>query len=170
MARRNGPTFGGRVTMSFTQTLNGLVDKDYSQMTASQIAASSPGILSGLSHHDARKLMLALGAETIRDVANNRFVLWAQAITQLAKSEVSDAPNPGLYAILDTEWERKKMSDLAKASPAVSPASETGGQAAGRSLGVRSVQELARDPIIAKAQILARLADFDTVTAFKKAA
>ena len=157
--------------MCFTQTLNSLVDKDYAQMTASQIAASSPGILAGLSHGDARKVMHALGVETIRELANNRFVLWAQSIVHLAKSEATDAPNPGLYAILDTEWEKKKLSDLAKASPAIfTGIGDKEAKALQEALGVRTVQDLARDPIVAKAQILARLAEFDTVTAFKKAA
>jgi hypothetical protein len=40
--------------------------------------------LQGVSEADAAALKSALGISTIRDLATNKFVLWAQAINNLA--------------------------------------------------------------------------------------
>ena len=41
--------------------------------------------LQGVSDSDAQHLKEAFGIDTIRELATNKFVLWAQAINVLAK-------------------------------------------------------------------------------------
>jgi len=55
-------------------------DKDFQELAAAPISA-----LQGVSDGDAEHLQAAFGIKTVRDLATNKFVLWAQAINVLAK-------------------------------------------------------------------------------------
>ncbi len=62
-----------------------ILDKDYEDKDFAELTKAPVSALQGLSDRDAEHLKQALGIETIRDLATNKFVLWAQAINVLAK-------------------------------------------------------------------------------------
>lgn len=60
------------------------VDKAYQDKQFADIADAPVDALKGVSAADAEALKKALQIKTVRDLAENKFVLWAQAITALA--------------------------------------------------------------------------------------
>ena len=59
-------------------------DKAYEQQDFSQLAEAPVEAISGLSQADAEALKQALNIRTIRDLAENKFVLVAQAVLALS--------------------------------------------------------------------------------------
>ncbi len=115
--------------------------------------------------------MDALDTRTIEGVATSKYVLWAQAITTLAKHEKSDLPNPALVAILDARWEKKRLRDLVEASPSIlSGMSDKEAKLLEEALGVRTVEDLATNRHVLLAQVIARLADEERLAPTQKAA
>ena len=62
-----------------------ILDKAYEDKDFAELAASPVSALQGVSESDAEHLKAAFGVDTIRELATNKFVLWAQAINVLAK-------------------------------------------------------------------------------------
>ena len=62
------------------------VDKAYEKKEFDELAESPVDALEGLSKADAEALHKALNIRTIRDLAENKFVLRAQAIVNLART------------------------------------------------------------------------------------
>ena len=60
------------------------VDKAYEQMSFAELAKAPVAALQGVSDADSTALAQALNIKTIGDLATNKFVLWAQAITTLS--------------------------------------------------------------------------------------
>jgi hypothetical protein len=60
-----------------------IVDKAYEGMDFAALAAAPVSALQGVSDGDAAALKSAFGIDTIAELANNKFVKWAQAITAL---------------------------------------------------------------------------------------
>ncbi len=67
--------------------INNAVDKAFEGKSLKEIANAPVDALQGLSEKDAKALKEALGISTVADLANNKFVKWAQAIVALAESE-----------------------------------------------------------------------------------
>ncbi|MEO7000975.1 MAG: hypothetical protein ABI068_04135 [Ktedonobacterales bacterium] len=65
-----------------------LVDKAYESKEFGELADAPVDALEGVSKADAEALHKAFGIKTIRDLAENKFVLRAQAVTALAKVSV----------------------------------------------------------------------------------
>ena len=63
------------------------VDKAYEQMTFDELADAPVDALEGLSKGDAEALQQAFRIRTIRQLAESKFVLRAQAIVNLAQAE-----------------------------------------------------------------------------------
>ena len=61
-------------------------DKAYEQQDFNQLVDAPVEAISGLSQADAEALKKALGIRTIRDLAENKFVLVAQAVVALSSS------------------------------------------------------------------------------------
>jgi hypothetical protein len=61
------------------------LDKSYENADFAELAAAPVSALQGVSDSDAQHLKDAFGIDTIRELATNKFVLWAQAINVLAK-------------------------------------------------------------------------------------
>ncbi|MFN0029463.1 MAG: hypothetical protein ACKV2O_20105 [Acidimicrobiales bacterium] len=59
------------------------LDKEYEQMSFAELAKAPVTALQGVSDADGEALAKALGIKTIGDLANNKFVRWAQAISTL---------------------------------------------------------------------------------------
>lgn len=60
------------------------VDKAYEGKSFAEIADAPVDALQGVSAGDAEHLKAAFNIKTVRDLANHKFVRWAQAITTLA--------------------------------------------------------------------------------------
>lgn len=69
------------------QSLENVLDKAHEQKKLKEIVELSPAALQGVSDKDAEALKAALGIKTIRDLATNKFILWAQALNTLAAAE-----------------------------------------------------------------------------------
>ena len=63
------------------------VDKKYEKMTFKEIANSPVDAISGVSEGDAKLLKEAFNVKTVSDLANLKYVKWAQAICTLAEGE-----------------------------------------------------------------------------------
>lgn len=59
------------------------LDKAYEQMDFAELAKAPVAALAGVSDADAAALKQAFNITTIADLANNKYVRWAQAITAL---------------------------------------------------------------------------------------
>jgi hypothetical protein len=64
------------------------VDKKYENKTLKEIADSPVDALQGLSAGDAELLLKAFNVKTVRQLANLKYVRWAQAIVNLADTEI----------------------------------------------------------------------------------
>ena len=63
------------------------LDKAHAQLDFAELASSPISVLSGVSDGDAEALQKAFGVKTLRDLATNKHILIAQAITGLAGVE-----------------------------------------------------------------------------------
>lgn len=61
-------------------------DKKYEQQEFDDLAEAPVDAIQGLSQSDADSLKQALGIDTVRDLAENKFVLIAQAVVALSGS------------------------------------------------------------------------------------
>lgn len=68
--------------------LSKIVDKAYQDKTLAEIADAPVDALKGLSEGDAEALKQAFNVKTVRDLANLKYVAWAQAVVQLADAGV----------------------------------------------------------------------------------
>ena len=73
--------------MAVNESLSKVLDKEWEQKTLAEVVKASPAVLQGLTDERAQKLAEAIGAKTIADLANNKYVRWAQALTSLADYE-----------------------------------------------------------------------------------
>lgn len=67
--------------------INKAVDKAYETKSLKEIADSPVDALQGVSEGDAQKLNEAFNVKTVRDLAELKYVKWAQGIVALADSE-----------------------------------------------------------------------------------
>lgn len=67
--------------------INKAVDKAYEKKTLKEIADAPVEALEGVSEGDAELLKKAFNVKTIRDLANLKYVKWAQAIVALSDTE-----------------------------------------------------------------------------------
>ncbi len=157
--------------MSFSNIGKIIVDEAQTHLGVSELAASPLGVLAGLTHTEGKAVMDALGVRTISEFAGSKYVLWAQAIATLAKHEKTDLPTPALAAILDEKWQKKRLRDLAQASPAVLDGlSDKDAKVLAEAFGVRTIADLATNRYVLKAQAIANMAMIERDKTFKKAA
>ena len=71
--------------MAVSVVLDKALDKAYESMDFKELANAPVSALAGVSDGDAQHLKDALGIDAIRELATNKYVLWAQAINVLAK-------------------------------------------------------------------------------------
>jgi hypothetical protein len=67
--------------------IKNIVDKAYESKSLKEVADSPVDALQGVSAADAQKLKEAFKIKTVKDLANNKYFKWAQAIVTLAKEE-----------------------------------------------------------------------------------
>jgi hypothetical protein len=73
--------------MAVNESLAKVLDKEWEQKPLAEVVKASPAALQGLTDERAQKIAESLGAKTIADLANNKYVRWAQALTNLAEYE-----------------------------------------------------------------------------------
>jgi hypothetical protein len=61
--------------------------KEYESKSFKEIAAAPVTAIAGVSQGDAEHLKAAFGVKTVSDLANLKYVKWAQAIVALAEVE-----------------------------------------------------------------------------------
>ena len=61
--------------------------KEWETKPLKEIPDAPVAVLQGLSENDAKLLQEAFHVQTVRDLANLKFVKWAQAIVTLAETE-----------------------------------------------------------------------------------
>jgi hypothetical protein len=149
--------------MPFSNELKFLVDQAYHGKRFGDLVSAPVGALGGLTHEQGRQIMAALDVKTIGEFAASKYVLWAQAITHLAKFERIDAFNPSLQAILDETWATKRLRSIVKAPPYVfAGLSEKDAQTLAEAMNVRTVEDLATNRFVMTAQVIAHLAKYET--------
>jgi hypothetical protein len=67
--------------------INRALKKEYEQKSLKEVADAPVAAIQGVSEGDAEKLQAAFGVKTVRDLAQLKYVLWAQAIVALADTE-----------------------------------------------------------------------------------
>ena len=67
--------------------INKAVMKEYEGKSLKEIADAPIGAIEGISPGDVEHLQAAFNVKTVRDLANLKFVRWAQAIVALADTE-----------------------------------------------------------------------------------
>ena len=67
--------------------INKIVDKKYETMSLKEIANAPVDAIQGVSENDAKLLQEAFYVKTVSDLANLKYVKWAQAICTLADGE-----------------------------------------------------------------------------------
>lgn len=67
--------------------INKAIDKAYETISLKEIADAPVDALEGVSAGDAELLQKAFNVKTIRDLANLKYVKWAQAIVTLSETE-----------------------------------------------------------------------------------
>ncbi len=67
--------------------INKGVDKAYETKSLAEIADSPVDALQGVSENDAKLLLEAFNVKTVRDLAQLKYVRWAQAIVTAAEIE-----------------------------------------------------------------------------------
>ena len=67
--------------------INKAVDKAYEKMSFKELANAPVSALQGLSEGDAEKLKDAFKVKTVKQLANLKFVKWAQAIVTFSELE-----------------------------------------------------------------------------------
>jgi hypothetical protein len=78
-----------------------VVDKDYQGKSFREIADAPLSALQGISAKDAKLLKQAFDIETVRDLANLRYVKWASALVTLAEDEVETEEEKAKETLLD---------------------------------------------------------------------
>ncbi|MCW2245378.1 hypothetical protein M2352_000969 [Azospirillum fermentarium] len=73
--------------MPTNQSLTNILDKAYENKPLKEIIEASPAALQGVSEKDAEALKQAFDIKTIKDLADNKFIRWAQALVTLAAQE-----------------------------------------------------------------------------------
>ncbi|HUY79633.1 MAG TPA: hypothetical protein VMV29_22875 [Ktedonobacterales bacterium] len=68
------------------------LDKAYETKEFDELADAPVDALQGVSKADAEALQKALNIKTVRDLATNKYVLWAQAIVHLTHTNAAKKP------------------------------------------------------------------------------
>ncbi|MCP5501338.1 MAG: hypothetical protein H7A25_15665 [Leptospiraceae bacterium] len=67
--------------------INKALDKAFETKPLKELVDAPVSALQGVSDGDAEKLKAAFNVKTIKDLANLKYVKWAQAIVALAETE-----------------------------------------------------------------------------------
>jgi len=130
-------------------------DKGYERFSYKELVEAPVSAISGVSETDATDLSRALKIRTVGDLARNKYVKTAQAIT--AFSNISTE-------VLDKRFESKEFKKLRKLPvSAISGISEKSGALLKKALGVDTIEELAENKYVKIAQIVSVIAALESM-------
>lgn len=120
-------------------------DKEFEHLSYRELINAPVYAISGITKEDAGMLDKALGIKTVHDLANNKYVNIAQAITIFA--DYSDE-------ILDKAYESEKFRSLAdQPVDAIAGISKNDAELLKKSLQIETIRDLAENKFVAIAQI-----------------
>lgn len=124
--------------------------KSYEEKAIVELPNAPVAAISGVSESDADDLKKAFGIKTVDDLATNKYVRLAQAITNF--SECSGE-------ILDKQFESKDFIELAeKPVHAISGVSNGDAELLRRAFNIKTIRDLADNKYVVIAQTTAALA------------
>ncbi len=130
-------------------------DKGYEKSSYQELAEAPISGIKGVSETDATDLKRALRTKTVGELATNKYVQIAQALT--AFSNVSTK-------VLDKKFESKEFKKLRKQPVnSISGISEKGGTLLKKALGIDTVEELAENKYVKIAQIVSTMATLESL-------
>ncbi len=136
--------------MSMKWDLSKLVDKKYANLSPKDILKLPVSAIRGISEKDEELLNKAFGIKTVGDLANNKYIAIAQAITTLA---------PFWEKALDKAWEKKSPVELVEAPiDALSGVTPEDAELLKKALGIKTIKDLATNRLIMFAMALKALA------------
>ena len=136
--------------MSVKWSLRSLIDKKYADLSPQELLDVPVSAIKGVSERDAELLKQAFNIKTIRDLADNKYVKIAQAITSLADF---------WEEALDKAFEKKSPKELVNAPvSAISGVSERDAELLKQAFNIKTVKDFATQKYILIAQIIKTLA------------
>lgn len=102
------------IAMASTDFKDKLI-KDYEDTPAAELPEAPLHALQGLSEKDAGRLEKAFNIHTIADLAELKYIHWAEEIVDLADSELADIPAPSLEDKLIKKYEKIPPRKLTRA-------------------------------------------------------
>ena len=131
------------------------VDKAYETKEFAELADAPVDALQGVSEGDAALLKSSLNIKTVRDLATNKYVSWAQGIAALSSGSGAVAGIPNL---VDKAFEGKGFGDLASAPvDALQGVSANDAAALNKAFGIKTVGDLAGNKYVRWAQAIVAL-------------
>jgi hypothetical protein len=125
-------------------------DKKYEELNIIELVNSPVKSISGVSVGDAKKLKKAFDIETVFDLATNKYIKYAQAITSF--SEISDE-------LIDQEFEAKGIIELAEQPVyAIQGVSEEDATLLKEAFNIKTIKELALNKYVIIAEMTVNLA------------
>ena len=135
------------------------LDKKYEMMSWREIAAAPVSAISGVSEQDARDLEKAFGIDTIKKLAQSKFVLLTQGINFFSQAS---------GVIFDKTFSSKEYEELRKKPVnVILGISETDAVLLRRAFGIDTIQELAENRFVRIAQTIMTLAFLEEIAGQK---
>ena len=126
------------------------LDKQYESLSWRDIVDAPVAAISGVSEQDEVDLKAAFGIDTIRDLANNRYIRIAQGVNAFSKASAE---------ILDKTFESSEFEELrVKPVQAIAGTSDGDAMLLKRAFGIETIQDLAENKYVCIAQTIATLA------------
>jgi len=133
--------------MSVREFLLKSFDKEYEQKSLTELCKAPVSAISGISETDAASLKDAFAIATVEELAQNKYVLLAQAIHAFSKYSGK---------ILDKEFNSTEFEELRKKPvSAISGVSDADATLLKNAFGINTIQDLAENKHIKIAQLVA---------------
>ena len=124
-------------------------DKKYEKMSILGLLEAPVDAISGISKGDAEKLAKAFNIKTVGDLASNKYIKYAQALTSYA--DVSED-------LLDKEYEAKIVSLADEPVSAIQGISKGDAELLMAAFNIKTIRDLASNKYIALAETTLSLA------------
>ncbi len=138
-----------------TLDLPSMLDKAWEAKPIQEVALAPVSALQGISERAGNELKNSLKVENIDELANNRYVRFAQIITYFAETgeEIGS-----IEQLVDKAWETKPLKEVADAPvSALQGISEATGKVLEDELKVKTVRDFATNKFILWAQAISHL-------------
>jgi len=143
--------------MSVRELILKSFDKEYEQKSLMELCKAPVSAISGISETDAASLKSAFGITTVEELAENKYILIAQAINAFSKYS---------WKIVDKEFNSAEFEELRKKPVwSISGISEADATLLKNAFRINTIQDMAENNYIKIAQLVtinARL--FETAT------